>query len=244
MGPTKKQRTSGDIKAVTKQPNSSYYSVDLRDLAMTGPVLISAQRRRAQNRASQRAFRERKERHVKNLEQQLEDLHQQYEELLQAYDQQKHDYFDLKAEFDMHSGNKPSQVPQSSPLEFAAATMRAQSFQSDEETLQFPPNDLLLPEPHSLSPASNLETRNSASRGSSSEEHTPFGSLLPLTPAGNFDNPTMFRSSDLFFTDGDASRCYDVNGFSDAQQQKDFGSPTFSKEFAVNPSVDIFERWT
>jgi bZIP transcription factor len=243
MGPTKKQRTSGDMKAVTKQPNSSYYSVDLRDLASAGPALISAQRRRAQNRASQRAFRERKERHVKSLEQQLEDLHQQYEELLQAYDQQKHDYYNLKADFDVHLGNKPSQAPQSSPLEFAS-TMRAQSFHSDDETLQFQQNDLLLPEPQLMSPGSSFENPNSiGSRGSTSEEHTPFGSLLPLTPSGNFENPTMFRPSDLFFAEGDASRCYD-NGFSEAQQESDFGSPTFSKEFAVNPSVEIFERWT
>jgi bZIP transcription factor len=243
MGPTKKQRTSGDMKAVTKQPNSSYYSVDLRDLTAAGPALISAQRRRAQNRASQRAFRERKERHVKSLEQQLEDLHQQYEELLHAYEQQKHDYYNLKADFDVNSGNKPCQVSRSSPLEFASA-IRAQSFQSDDETVQFQHDDLLLPEPQSLSPGSSFENRNSiGSRGSTSEEHTPFGSLLPLTPSGNFDNPTTFRSSDLFFAEEDASRYYD-NGFSEAQQESGFGSPTFNKEFAVNPSVEIYERWT
>jgi len=42
-------------------------------------------RRRAQNRASQRAFRERKERHVKGLEHQLEDLHDKHQDLLQSY---------------------------------------------------------------------------------------------------------------------------------------------------------------
>ena len=46
------------------------------------------QRRRAQNRASQRAFRERKEKHVKGLERQLEDLHEKHQDLLQSYTRQ------------------------------------------------------------------------------------------------------------------------------------------------------------
>lgn len=46
------------------------------------------QRRRAQNRASQRAFRERKEKHVKGLEHQLEDLHEKHQDLLQSYSRQ------------------------------------------------------------------------------------------------------------------------------------------------------------
>ncbi|KAK5078211.1 hypothetical protein LTR64_003382 [Lithohypha guttulata] len=45
-------------------------------------------RRRAQNRASQRAFRERKEKHVKGLEYQLEDLHEKHQDLLQSYSKQ------------------------------------------------------------------------------------------------------------------------------------------------------------
>lgn len=50
--------------------------------------LTSLQRRRAQNRASQRAFRERKEKHVKGLEHQLEDLHEKHQDLLQSYNRQ------------------------------------------------------------------------------------------------------------------------------------------------------------
>jgi hypothetical protein len=46
------------------------------------------QRRRAQNRASQRAFRERKERHVKGLESQLELLHEKHQDLLCSYNRQ------------------------------------------------------------------------------------------------------------------------------------------------------------
>ncbi|OAX77268.1 hypothetical protein ACJ72_08436 [Emergomyces africanus] len=44
-------------------------------------------RRRAQNRASQRAFRERKERHLKSLEDRLQDLHSKHQNLLQSYHQ-------------------------------------------------------------------------------------------------------------------------------------------------------------
>jgi hypothetical protein len=50
--------------------------------------LTPTQRRRAQNRASQRAFRERKEKHVKGLERQLEDLHEKHQDLLQSYTRQ------------------------------------------------------------------------------------------------------------------------------------------------------------
>lgn len=51
-------------------------------------MLITSQRRRAQNRASQRAFRERKEKHVKGLEHQLEELHEKHQDLLQSYSKQ------------------------------------------------------------------------------------------------------------------------------------------------------------
>ena len=48
----------------------------------------NAQRRRAQNRASQRAFRERKERHLRNLKQHLESLIEKHRTLLSSYAQQ------------------------------------------------------------------------------------------------------------------------------------------------------------
>jgi len=44
------------------------------------------QRRRAQNRASQRAFRERKEKNLKKLEQQLDELEGQYKDLNISYE--------------------------------------------------------------------------------------------------------------------------------------------------------------
>lgn len=244
INPMKKQKTSSETTTTPKQPNPSYYSVLPIQVAVADTPLIPAQRRRAQNRASQRAFRERKERHVKNLEQQLEDLHQQYEELLQAYNQQKEDMFTLKTKLqEIHSENRILRVPHNSPMEFAS-TMRASSFQGSEETLQLHQNDLLQPQSQSMTPTSNFDARNSTSRGSLSEEHTPFGSLLPLTPAENFDNPGVFSSSDPFFTTGEGSRGYSVNDYQEAQQQGGFSSPTFSKDFATNPSADIFERWT
>ena len=49
-------------------------------------VLIQAQRRRAQNRASQRAFRERKEKHASDLQQQLNELEAKHKELLDSYE--------------------------------------------------------------------------------------------------------------------------------------------------------------
>ncbi|MCJ1341721.1 hypothetical protein MMC09_007018 [Bachmanniomyces sp. S44760] len=43
-------------------------------------------RRRAQNRASQRAFRERKERHTQDLQKQLDELEKKHHDLLSSYD--------------------------------------------------------------------------------------------------------------------------------------------------------------
>ncbi|KIW38267.1 uncharacterized protein PV06_09248 [Exophiala oligosperma] len=53
-----------------------------------GPVPPSKAKRRAQNRASQRAFRERKDRHVKGLEYQLETLNEKHQDLLTSYSKQ------------------------------------------------------------------------------------------------------------------------------------------------------------
>ena len=50
--------------------------------------LILYQRRRAQNRASQRAFRERMEKYANNLGHQVEELHEKHQSLLQSYDKQ------------------------------------------------------------------------------------------------------------------------------------------------------------
>ncbi|EFE31370.1 uncharacterized protein ARB_01766 [Trichophyton benhamiae CBS 112371] len=61
-----------------------------------GPVTSMHLRRRAQNRASQRAFRERKEKHVKGLESQLQALHEQHQSLLQSYNSQANEVESLR----------------------------------------------------------------------------------------------------------------------------------------------------
>ena len=55
------------------------------------------QRRRAQNRASQRAFRERKERHVRGLKAALETLGDKHRKLLGSYSQQSEAAMTLKS---------------------------------------------------------------------------------------------------------------------------------------------------
>ena len=55
-------------------------------------------RRRAQNRASQRAFRERKEKHVQHLEHELEQLENKHQHLAKSYTDLDSDYANLKNE--------------------------------------------------------------------------------------------------------------------------------------------------
>ena len=56
------------------------------------------QRRRAQNRASQRAFRERKEKHVQELEQQLETLEAKHRALAESHQRLGRTNHDLQQE--------------------------------------------------------------------------------------------------------------------------------------------------
>lgn len=58
------------------------------------------QRRKAQNRASQRAFRERKLRHTEDLQQQLEKLHETHQCLLETYKQNVDELSNMKAYVD------------------------------------------------------------------------------------------------------------------------------------------------
>ncbi len=57
---------------------------------------ISMQRRRAQNRASQRAFRERKDRHLRSLKATLETLGNKHSKLRESYSQQSEAIVALK----------------------------------------------------------------------------------------------------------------------------------------------------
>ncbi|KAL5324788.1 hypothetical protein ACEPPN_005906 [Leptodophora sp. 'Broadleaf-Isolate-01'] len=57
-------------------------------------------RRRAQNRASQRAFRERKENHMRELEQRLGELEGRYSDLSRSYESLQLEYNSAKQELD------------------------------------------------------------------------------------------------------------------------------------------------
>lgn len=61
---------------------------------------MSPQRRRAQNRASQRAYRERKDQRIKDLEVLLSEAQQKNDVLSQAYTALQTEYIKLKSEQD------------------------------------------------------------------------------------------------------------------------------------------------
>jgi hypothetical protein len=60
-------------------------------------------RRRAQNRASQRAFRDRKEKYVKEVEERLKELENKYNNLSEAHENLRREYVTLKRELDTMS---------------------------------------------------------------------------------------------------------------------------------------------
>ena len=68
------------------------------------PLTPCQQRRRAQNRASQRAFRERKEKHVQQLERQLEELEAKHRTLTQSYTTLDSTHGQLKQEVEQLRG--------------------------------------------------------------------------------------------------------------------------------------------
>lgn len=214
---------------------------------MADPLLIPAQRRRAQNRASQRAFRERKERHVKNLEQQLEDLRQRFQELLCSYDEQKNEIYSLKQQLhEVHSDNVALQAPSNGALDFACG-IASQSFQGEIDLSRNPQSAPVRPGSQPVTPGPNFEMQMSAPHSPFSEEHTPFGSLLPLTPAEQCDNVAMFHVSDPFFASGEDPTCYTIGGFPDRQreedQQDELGSSDLGKDFALDPVAQAFDGW-
>jgi AP-1-like factor len=60
--------------------------------------MTSMQRRRAQNRASQRAFRDRKEKHMRELEQRLGELEGRHSDLSRSYESLQLEYSSAKTE--------------------------------------------------------------------------------------------------------------------------------------------------
>ncbi|KFY45539.1 hypothetical protein V495_02933 [Pseudogymnoascus sp. VKM F-4514 (FW-929)] len=73
-------------------------------------------RRRAQNRASQRAFRNRKEKHVNEVEARLQELEGKYQELLRSYESLQTEYVIAKQQLEMLNAEERLQAqPESEP---------------------------------------------------------------------------------------------------------------------------------
>ncbi|OAQ62100.1 basic-leucine zipper (bZIP) transcription factor [Pochonia chlamydosporia 170] len=86
------------------------------------PSVLS--RRRAQNRASQRAYRERKEQRIKDLEQLLQEANQREENLTQAYLSLQAEYQRLRAEPHDSSMGSASAVGSEVPAEYDSSLMQ------------------------------------------------------------------------------------------------------------------------
>ncbi|OBT72527.1 hypothetical protein VF21_08675 [Pseudogymnoascus sp. 05NY08] len=98
-----------------------YDDVDLRTkrLASTGAANPASSqthsRRRAQNRASQRAFRNRKEKHVKEVEARLQELEGKYRDLSDSYESLQTEYVVAKQELEKLTAEERSQSQSKSP---------------------------------------------------------------------------------------------------------------------------------
>ncbi|OAP60715.1 hypothetical protein AYL99_05717 [Fonsecaea erecta] len=94
--------------------DSSYRSTPERRVSPTSNSSVVAQvkssipdkieRRREQNRSSQRAYRERKERHQKELEEQITQWQQKHQLLSRSYSQQTEEVARLKAQIEQLNG--------------------------------------------------------------------------------------------------------------------------------------------
>ncbi|KFZ10100.1 hypothetical protein V502_08317 [Pseudogymnoascus sp. VKM F-4520 (FW-2644)] len=98
-----------------------YDDVDLRTKRATstaGANPATSQihsRRRAQNRASQRAFRNRKEKHVKEVEARLQELEGKYRDLSESYESLQTEYVVAKQELEKLTAEERSQSQSESP---------------------------------------------------------------------------------------------------------------------------------
>ncbi|KFY55697.1 hypothetical protein V496_06919 [Pseudogymnoascus sp. VKM F-4515 (FW-2607)] len=98
-----------------------YDDVDLRTKRATpaaGSNPATSQihsRRRAQNRASQRAFRNRKEKHVKEVEARLQELEGKYRDLSESYESLQTEYVVAKQELEKLTAEERSQSQSKSP---------------------------------------------------------------------------------------------------------------------------------
>ncbi|KIN05506.1 hypothetical protein OIDMADRAFT_112975 [Oidiodendron maius Zn] len=93
-------------------------------------------RRRAQNRASQRAFRDRKEKRMKEIEEKLDELQGQHSDLTRSYEALQVEYASVKQELDQLRRKNESHSPEDSS--YAASSIR------EWEECQTEPTDPLL----------------------------------------------------------------------------------------------------
>jgi AP-1-like factor len=91
----RRRRKNGNEKIVASHVHSVCYSFDTKDIKYW-----LHQRRRAQNRASQRAFRDRKEKHMRDLEQRLGELEGRHNDLSRSYESLQVEYSSVKQELD------------------------------------------------------------------------------------------------------------------------------------------------
>ncbi|KAG9243906.1 putative AP-1-like transcription factor [Calycina marina] len=86
-----------------------------------------SQRRRAQNRASQRAFRDRKEKHMRELEQRLNELEGRHTDLSYSYKLLQHEYSSVKQELDRLRKGEADQFPASNANNYSSSRGRDSS---------------------------------------------------------------------------------------------------------------------
>ncbi|RVX73069.1 hypothetical protein B0A52_02195 [Exophiala mesophila] len=98
--------------ASSSASDSSYRTTPERRVSTAGSIVAQVkgsipdkiERRREQNRSSQRAYRERKERHQKELEEQICQWQQKHQLLTRSYSQQSEEVKRLKAQIDNLNG--------------------------------------------------------------------------------------------------------------------------------------------
>ncbi len=92
----RRRKNGGSEKAVSSHVHSVCSIIEKRKHSKINVV----QRRRAQNRASQRAFRDRKEKHMRELEQRLGELEGRHTDLSRSYESLQLEYTNVKQELD------------------------------------------------------------------------------------------------------------------------------------------------
>ena len=97
--PERRESTSTSVIAQVKK--SIPDKIEVRNRRATWrQTLIPPQRRREQNRSSQRAYRDRKERHQRELEQQIADWRQKHQMLSKSYSKQGGEVRRLKSQIE------------------------------------------------------------------------------------------------------------------------------------------------